>query len=139
MSKFLFFFFPFRTFMDDFNPDQTDLADIFKFQRIFLKMMAQWPLATPDSSRMVKVLAKSYEVFMIFLPSHLALLHMKSAYDLWGESIDNISDFITSTIILSFCCFATVFFILSSRKLEELVAFMDMHFRLRSARGNASP
>lgn len=123
-----------------FNPNFQQKDNFLKIQIFWLKLLAMWPIdykkILPSSlSFLSNILNGLYYIFWQFICLHLIVLHIVSLVLKWNEGLDEISDFIMTTLIYVFSYFITVYYQLRYKKHKELKDFLDQNFKSRSAKG----
>lgn len=123
-----------------FNPNFQQKDNFLKIQIFWLKLLAMWPInykkILPTSlSFLSNILNGVYYIFWQFICLHLIVLHIFSLVLKWNEGLDEISDFIMTTLIYVFSYFITVYYQFRYKKHKELKDFLDQNFKSRSAKG----
>lgn len=129
-----------KNLLKNFNPNFQQNENFLKFQIFWLKLLAMWPvnykkMLPLNLSFLSNILNGLYYIFWQFICLHLIVLHVVSLVLKWNEGLDEISDFIMTTLIYVFSYFITVYYQVRYKKHKELQIFLNQHFKSRSAKG----
>lgn len=115
--------------------------NLFNFQLFFMKCVGQVPvqleLYFPKSCHtFAKGLAKSYCVFSAISTLHLAILYIKTTFDMLQHGkLEEITDALTMAIIYSFACFATCYWLWRSTAFLNFLNGINEQYRHHSIAG----
>ncbi|XP_061392398.1 putative odorant receptor 85e [Musca vetustissima] len=115
--------------------------DVFELQIFFMKFMGQVPVQLdrhlPSSwKNIANALAKGYCIFCVVSNLHLALLYVKTTFDmLQNGELEEITDALTMVIIFSFSTYATCYWFFKSGTLKRFIADINTNYRHHSMAG----
>lgn len=126
--------------LKNFHPNFHQENNFLKTQIFWLKLMAMWPVDykkfLPENlSFLSNLLNGFYYIFWQFICLQLIVLHIVSLAINWNKGLDEISDFIMTTLIYVFSYFITVYYQVRYVKHKELEEFVNQNFKSRSAKG----
>lgn len=108
--------------------DHERRKNLFRLQIFFLKFVGQLPFnlelnVSTTWQVTARLFSKFYCVFSVISTSHLALLFLKTTYDMLQlGKLEEITDALTMTIIYSFASFATCYWL---RRKKYLMSFLE--------------
>lgn len=121
--------------------DSERQMDIFSLQLFFMRFMGQVPMQLdqyfPKSwQRFGQSLAKCYCAFCVISSFHMAILFLKTTYDmLQNGELEEITDSLTMAIIYCFSTFATCYWLWRSQRLTAFISDVNKRYRHHSMAG----
>lgn len=115
--------------------------DVFGLQLFFMKFMGQVPMELEEKfhsswQKFGRRLALSYCGFCVLSNLHLAILYVKTTFDmLQSGELEEITDSLTMAIIFSFSTFATCYWLLRSKSLTAFLGDINAKYRHHSIAG----